>query len=470
MASDIVKILEERCKATDVDEAIHIYTVDNPGWCVSINLAHMELKDHQFKDISVKRTKWDWWDCFLSKKTLKMAGSVYHLKTLLACFNKWLSVSNCCSDFTANFLSIYEWQLQGCKEEDVVDWLMGWYAQYCNGDWEHSYGINIKSTSVPGWSVRISLEGTMCENNPLSALEESRGSHDWYRCYLDKAEFHAEGGPQNLEEILLHFKNWALNWDYRRLDQTDPQVTACVHLLTRSLTLNVPSFQCPICRIWWQLWVGKQPMAFCSSCGAKLHNDRDIFETPREKISKVRKLIMEGQSESLAGTDITEHIHQFRKFLVTSWPSVIPLIAVSPHNDGKHSISDWQQASWEALVEKPLLGRYQFLCSFGLESAHHRISLPGMKPDYKVVIRPIDEEDRVDRADGKRKIPFTRALRLRHFVTFNERDEVRTTPPFDWICVADDQASRADWRYFITEFERVKFYIEQVSPEDKFNL
>jgi hypothetical protein len=43
---------------------------------------------------------------------------------------------------------------------DTINWLQDWYKQNCDGDWEHSYGINIYTVDNPGWSVNIELTDT----------------------------------------------------------------------------------------------------------------------------------------------------------------------------------------------------------------------------------------------------------------------------------------------------------------------
>src|SRR3954469_18783567 len=50
---------------------------------------------------------------------------------------------------------------------DVLDQLQRWYAQHCNGEWEHSYGISIQTLDNPGWRVKIDLHQTDLESKIL---------------------------------------------------------------------------------------------------------------------------------------------------------------------------------------------------------------------------------------------------------------------------------------------------------------
>lgn len=34
---------------------------------------------------------------------------------------------------------------------NALEWLTSWYKTQCNGDWEHSYGIEISTIDNPGF-------------------------------------------------------------------------------------------------------------------------------------------------------------------------------------------------------------------------------------------------------------------------------------------------------------------------------
>lgn len=48
--------------------------------------------------------------------------------------------------------------------EHVLNWLQAWYADQCNEDWEHEWGVKIETLDNPGWSVSIDLEETDLED------------------------------------------------------------------------------------------------------------------------------------------------------------------------------------------------------------------------------------------------------------------------------------------------------------------
>lgn len=90
-----------------------------------------------------------------------------------------------------------------------LQWIQNWYIKQCNGDWEHRYGIRIETLDNPGWALQISLLGTDLENCSFSRIEIEREEDNWINCWVQKNEFFAVGGPNNLEEMLTIFKEWA---------------------------------------------------------------------------------------------------------------------------------------------------------------------------------------------------------------------------------------------------------------------
>lgn len=86
-------------------------------------------------------------------------------------------------------------------------WLTEWYANQCDGDWEHSYGIKIETLDNPGWSVIIDIEGTNCKH-----LSDSRWKYvefddaNWYGYKIENGKFEASGDPSKLDYLLQLFR------------------------------------------------------------------------------------------------------------------------------------------------------------------------------------------------------------------------------------------------------------------------
>jgi hypothetical protein len=83
-----------------------------------------------------------------------------------------------------------------------------WYANQCNGDWEHDFGVKIDTLDNPGWTVDIDLAGTTLSGRAFIRIEEEREEHDWVFCWVEADVFKGRGGPRNLTEILTLFDSW----------------------------------------------------------------------------------------------------------------------------------------------------------------------------------------------------------------------------------------------------------------------
>ena len=55
---------------------------------------------------------------------------------------------------------------------NILARLQTWYARQCNGEWEHSFGINIQSCDNPGWWVKINLVGTPLQQQAFTEIAE----------------------------------------------------------------------------------------------------------------------------------------------------------------------------------------------------------------------------------------------------------------------------------------------------------
>lgn len=93
---------------------------------------------------------------------------------------------------------------------DTLAELQIWYANACNGEWEHQYGISIESLDNPGWSVKIDLSETDLAGKVFARTEIERAEHNWVQCWVEEGVFQGRGGPKNLEDILFVFTRWIL--------------------------------------------------------------------------------------------------------------------------------------------------------------------------------------------------------------------------------------------------------------------
>lgn len=91
---------------------------------------------------------------------------------------------------------------------NTVKGIENWYGRMCDGDWEHTYGIQIDTLDNPGWVVRIDLAGTPLQEKRFDAVNTDRSNNNWLRCEVSDMTFTGLGGPGNLQEILEIFLAW----------------------------------------------------------------------------------------------------------------------------------------------------------------------------------------------------------------------------------------------------------------------
>ncbi|MBQ7319815.1 MAG: immunity 53 family protein [Clostridia bacterium] len=104
---------------------------------------------------------------------------------------------------------------------DTLSKLQLWFRLHCDGEWEHSEGINIETLDNPGWQVQISLKDTLLEqidfpeilvgdpekDNLLNDYWEQAGE-EWIRCYKEGHTLIGRCSPEMLERTLAMLLQW----------------------------------------------------------------------------------------------------------------------------------------------------------------------------------------------------------------------------------------------------------------------
>ncbi len=173
---------------------INIFTIDNPGWSVFINLDNTFLEERQFQTINKDITEDNWIHCWVDKNQFLGAGGPQNLDDILESFISWC-----------------EEELNIKKDSNRLDllWLQKWYENQCDGDWEHEFGITIKTINGTGWHVVINLSGTNLEGITSKKIERRQSNLDWYSCFIKDSNFEAQCGPNNLGDAIKAFHDWA---------------------------------------------------------------------------------------------------------------------------------------------------------------------------------------------------------------------------------------------------------------------
>ena len=94
-------------------------------------------------------------------------------------------------------------------DKSILRKLEEWYADQCDGDWEHGSGVKIDTLDNPGWRVDIDLEGTELEDKELSEFKDNYDDEiDWMVCKKEGNKFSGNCGPNRLEDVLTFFIDW----------------------------------------------------------------------------------------------------------------------------------------------------------------------------------------------------------------------------------------------------------------------
>ena len=89
--------------------------------------------------------------------------------------------------------------------------LTNWYRSQplASGSSPGGSRVRIETLDNPGWLIKIQLAGTGLEKRPFAAVGIERAEDDWISCAVKDSVFTAAGGPNNLEELLTTFFQFA---------------------------------------------------------------------------------------------------------------------------------------------------------------------------------------------------------------------------------------------------------------------
>jgi Immunity protein 53 len=85
------------------------------------------------------------------------------------------------------------------------DDLINWYANQCNGDWEHSYGIKLDTLDNPGWLLTIDLSETEFENLKIRKSITNTSDNDWLHFEIIDNQFIGACSTQHLNSLIGKF-------------------------------------------------------------------------------------------------------------------------------------------------------------------------------------------------------------------------------------------------------------------------
>ncbi|MGV9294018.1 immunity 53 family protein [Amycolatopsis sp. NPDC003676] len=87
--------------------------------------------------------------------------------------------------------------------------LLDWYAEQCDEEWEHEFGVELSTLDNPGWSIEIDLVDTDLAGRLMDRFDFEGDAGRWAQCRSDGRKFHGACDPSSLELVLIQFENFA---------------------------------------------------------------------------------------------------------------------------------------------------------------------------------------------------------------------------------------------------------------------
>lgn len=97
----------------------------------------------------------------------------------------------------------------GHMTESALHFLTSWFADHCDGDWEHDLGITIETLDNPGWTVRVRTAATELSGIVADWHRSETSEQVWLQWRATGDVFEAACGPNDLARALAAFQRFA---------------------------------------------------------------------------------------------------------------------------------------------------------------------------------------------------------------------------------------------------------------------
>ena len=177
---------------------IKIYTFDNPGWGLEINLKGTALEAVPFKKIDIVRSEHEWFFCRVHEEVFDARGDTFKLFEILQTYQNWVAS-------TGAIVNVDDTR----NRHLLLQWLQEWRSSQCDGSWEHFVlGVRISTDGNKGWTLKIGIEETELEACSFEALSIYHSDQDWLQCSVKDFMFQGTCAPLNLTQLLEVFRTW----------------------------------------------------------------------------------------------------------------------------------------------------------------------------------------------------------------------------------------------------------------------
>ncbi len=184
-----------------------VHTVDNPGWWISADLVGTPFEEKKMEWFDSPRGEEDWLFCGVRECTFDCSSDPMRFSEGLAIFVAW--IANAGEVDAANLSAVQS----ESADTSPFGQLQSWYFAECDGDWEHSFGVQFDTMGGDsGWRGEINVEETELEDLEFWPVERQSDSRNWLRCSVSKNKFVFECGTLQLEDCIEIFVDWAEKW------------------------------------------------------------------------------------------------------------------------------------------------------------------------------------------------------------------------------------------------------------------
>jgi len=174
---------------------IEVINLGNPGWTIRIDIEKTDLQHKKFQENNIDRTETDWAFCCVKEGYFEGNCGTLNISEVFQTFRNWAE-----STFEID---------KGLKLDDNFLWLVNWFDSQCDGYWEGSFRIQIKTNENSNWSVIIKIEETELEDKYFEDISIKRTETDWFNCKIENGSFRGTCSTFNLIELLKMFSTWA---------------------------------------------------------------------------------------------------------------------------------------------------------------------------------------------------------------------------------------------------------------------
>jgi hypothetical protein len=95
------------------------------------------------------------------------------------------------------------------QTDHPLSFMTGWFADHCDGDWEHDLGIRLATLDNPGWALDVSIGDTELAGAATEWHRNDKSDLEWLHWRSTGEMFEARCGVADLPRALEAFRMFA---------------------------------------------------------------------------------------------------------------------------------------------------------------------------------------------------------------------------------------------------------------------